>query len=163
MITQCELKQLLHYDINTGIFTWKVSRGNQLAIGSIAGGKNDDGYVKIRIGKKKYAAHRLAWLYVMGIWPADQLDHRDGNRSNNAFSNLRECTNAQNCENKKVRSDNPSGYPGVTWCKSNKKWKVSITKNKIRHHLGYFINRNDAYNVYLDAKRKLHTFNPVPR
>ena len=100
MITQTRLKELLNYDPISGIFTWKTSRGGRKP-GSIAGTKCiHKGYITIQIDGTLYRAHRLAFLYMIGRLPEDQVDHIDRCKDNNAWSNLRECTQAENQLNK---------------------------------------------------------------
>ena len=123
MITQKELKELLHYDPGTGVFVWKnIITANQKKNGDVAGGYDDKGYIKIRINYKHYLAHRLAWLYVYGEWPSKHLDHINRNPSDNRISNLREATHLENNKNASKRKDNTSGYKGVNWHARNKKW-----------------------------------------
>lgn len=102
-MTQDELKKVLSYDPCTGIFTRK---GRPT-------GRVNKGYVQISIKSRLYSAHRLAWLYMTGEWPALEIDHRDGNALNNSWSNLRLATRGQNCQNCKVRKDNSTGAKGV--------------------------------------------------
>ena len=90
-LTAERVRYLLSYDADTGVFVWRVGRGGTRAW-SVAGTLHPNGYVYIKIDGRLYLAHRLAWLYTHGAWPADQLDHRDGNKSNNCISNLREAT-----------------------------------------------------------------------
>ena len=90
-LTQEYLKSILDYDLDTGIFTWKINKAKRTKIGDIAGWSYN-GYREIEINDKKYKAHRLAWLYVYGEMPNKLIDHIDGNRSNNKISNLREAT-----------------------------------------------------------------------
>lgn len=147
MLTQNELKQLLHYDPKTGIFTWLVSKSGNYGIGSIAGylDKNiKSGYNIIKIQGKKYPSHRLAWLYMEGYLPEYQIDHKNGIRDDNRWENLRHVTNVCNLQNQKLSSGNSSGFPGVVWHKRNHKWVSQITVNKKQLHLGY-------YNTPLDA------------
>lgn len=121
------LKELLNYDPDSGIFTWKIDRGSGGAIfrvsaGSVAGGKTINGYVTIGIDGTPYLAHRLAWFYVHGDWP-DEIDHRDRNRSNNAIDNLRPASHGQNCTNRPARSN--SGIIGVS-SKRHNRWQAYI-------------------------------------
>ncbi|MBY0260240.1 HNH endonuclease [Methylobacterium sp.] len=114
VITQDFVLQVLIYDPETGFFTWRQSRGGKLA-GSRAGGLDGDGYEVIRLNKQAFRSHRLAWLYVHGVLPENDVDHRDLNRSNNAIVNLRPATRAQNIANTKRRTTNRSGYKGVSY------------------------------------------------
>jgi hypothetical protein len=163
MITAEELRKLLAYDADTGVFVWKVSRGNDIGVGSAAGSANGRNRKYIRVNGKKYQAHRLAWLYVYGTWPADQLDHVDGNTLNNCIENLREATNAENCQNRGIRSDNKSGYMGVSWRKDMHKWEAQIQRQGRKYQLGFFETPEAAHAAYLNAKAELHLFQPTPR
>ena len=116
MLTQAELKENLIYFPDDGIFMWKVSRRSAKA-NTIAGGGNKKGYIMIGLNQKQYFAHILAWLYVTGEYPKGDLDHIDGNKQNNSFSNLREATRSQNCMNRKKASNNTTGYKGVSFNK----------------------------------------------
>jgi len=152
MLTQERLKQLLHYDAQTGAFTWKV-RGCKPA------GSVEKGYVRIRVDEQMYRAHRLAWLYVYGAFPRNQIDHRDGNRGNNAIANLREATNGQNQQNVIVpRSTNKVGLRGVSWRNRPVPWQASIVVGGQKQHLGTFSTAQEAHQAYLAAKAKFHPF-----
>lgn len=155
MLTQTRLKEVLAYTPGTGTFRWRVANSNRIKVGDVAGTPHNEGYIHIRIDGKRYLAHRLAWLYMTGEWPEYQIDHRDGIRNNNWFSNLRVATNAQNSENRK----NVKGY---SWHKNSKCWRVRITLNG-KVYQKYFKSEADAREWYLQKKKELHTFNPEPR
>jgi hypothetical protein len=155
-LTQELLKEILTYDSNTGIFY--RNRTNK-----IAGSIDKNGYILIYLNKKIYKAHRLVWLYEFGVWPKDQIDHINGNRTDNRFCNLRECTTGQNNQNTALYKNNTSGYMGVYFIKSHKKWAALIRFNRKRIYIGRFATPELAYDAYLEAKKKLHTFNPIPR
>ncbi len=161
-LTAARLRELLYYEPKTGVFTWKVPPRNAKA-GDIAGGVRRDGYVSIRCSGASYVAHRLAWLYMKGDWPAQDIDHRDGNRANNAFDNLREASDSENAQNRAIRSDNASGFPGVGWHKGKGGWQAKIGINGRRLFLGLFETPDEAHEAYLRAKERLHTFQPVHR
>src|ERR1700737_3356154 len=95
-LTATMVRDRLDYDPHTGIFRWKASPCNNTPAGTIAGTKNRNGYIVIKLLHSIYSAHRLAWLHVHGVWPAGFLAHADGNKSNNVLSNLREATASQN-------------------------------------------------------------------
>ena len=137
-ITAEYLRSILHYDPATGIFTRKIGSANQVKVGDATGSQNGKGYLNIKLQSRPFQAHRLAWLYVYGEWPEDQLDHINRNRSDNRISNLREVTNKQNHQNASKRSDNTSGHPGVSWYKQRSEWRAQITHNYKHIHLGYF-------------------------
>jgi hypothetical protein len=154
-MTQNELKELINYDQDTGIFTWIKSRPGVHA-GNQAGTINNYGYAVITVNKKLYRAHRLAWLYVYGINPKDQIDHINGNRSDNKITNLREVNNNQNQFNSKIRKDNTSGVKGVVWRPANKKWQARIRVNNISKSLGYFEDLELARLAISEARIKYH-------
>ena len=154
-MTQSELKSLLNYDQDTGIFTW-IKQVSNKKIGLIAGTEHPKGYVIIRINKHNYRAHRLAWLYINGEWPKNILDHINGVRSDNRISNLREVTNSQNNYNSKMSSKNTSGVKGVSWHKRDKKWRVQIRINCKNYHLGSFDDFELAQLIAYEARIKFH-------
>lgn len=143
-LTADTLRSVLHYDQETGIFTWKVSTSNRVKVGAVAGCPDGRGYLMIRVQSRLYLAHRLAWLYVSGTWPTDQLDHVNRVRTDNRIENLREVTNKQNGQNKSKSSNNTSGHTGVYWHKSYSKWQACIKHNQKLIHLGYFTDIEDA-------------------
>jgi hypothetical protein len=139
MITQSELKELLNYNQDTGIFTWKIPT-RKIKVGDNAGYINEAGYVRLTISHKKYFAHRLAWLYVYGNFSKDTIDHINGNKSDNRISNLREATFVENKQNSKKSTKNTSGSKNVVWNKNCKKWQVQISLNRKLKYIGVFDN-----------------------
>ena len=132
-MNQDDLKDLLHYDKDTGVFTWLVSRGHA-AVGKIAGCINAKGYLQIRIYGKTYRAHRLVFLYMEGKLPPDQVDHINRDKTDNRWSNLRHATHLINQNNKA----NNNAVIGVGFRKQNKKWFADATQVKgKRKRLGY--------------------------
>jgi hypothetical protein len=159
MFTQERLKELLHYDPDTGLFTWIKSTNTSIKINSVAGGKTSRGYTQIRADKKLYLARRLAWLYVYGNFPESFLDHVNEKPSDNRISNLRLATHQENGHNKSTpNKNNTSGFLGVIWQKPNKKWLAQIRINGKRKHLGLFNTPEEASEAYKAAKRNLHPF-----
>jgi hypothetical protein len=156
MLTQARLKELLHYNPDTGVFTNLSARSTSIKAGVSAGYIRQDGYVVIKVDSKPYKAHRLAWLYVHGSWPIDLIDHI---RSDNKISNLREATNRQNIQNlKAARSDNGSGYLGVSFRKGCGKWRATIFIDGMNRSLGDFDTPELASEAYLTAKRIHHEY-----
>jgi hypothetical protein len=155
MITQERLRELVHYCPETGIFTHLESKGRKKA-GTTAGSLRLDGYVYIMISGTRAMAHRFAWLYMTGEWPLADIDHIDGNKSNNAFNNLRDVSRSVNAQNqKRAKISSKLGLLGVSKLPSGN-FKAVIVLNGNRNYLGVFSNPNDAHQAYLKAKRKLH-------
>lgn len=154
MLTQARLKELFHYDPDTGIFIFLRHRYAS-KIGTQAG-NFDDGYLKIKIDGKSYLLHRLAYLYVTGNFPTKNLDHKDLNRSNNAFLNLRPSEQYQNTCNVRRYSNNTSSVKGVSWHKQNSKWTAYIYYKRKRHYLGTFKLLEDAENAVRAKREELH-------
>lgn len=148
MLTQARLNEVLTYDPATGIFRWRISTSNRRAVGSVAGCKIDQGYVVIGIDGALHMAHRLAWLYVHGEFPAGDLDHRDLCKDHNWLDNLRPATRSQNNANSKPPRHNKSGIKGVSFHKQTGKWRASIVINRKQRHLGLFERIEDAAAAY---------------
>lgn len=156
-ITQSRLKELLNYDPETGIFTWRVSTNNRTPAGSVAGTLRPDGYTSIMLDRRRHLAHRLAFLYLLGAWPVEHVDHMNGIRDDNRWVNLRPVTRSQNSHNiAGPGSQNTSGFLGVSWCKQRGKWESYIKLNSKKRHLGLFATREAAHAAYLAAKDHLH-------
>ena len=164
-LTYDDLHTLFSYDPATGMFTRRVARGYRGChrVGSTAGYISDTGYVVVMVDGNPYSAHRLAWFYMTGKWPDNQIDHVDGDRANNKWSNLREATNAQNAQNRREANVNNKscGLLGVTWNARAAKWVAQIRVEGKNRGLGYFDSAEDAHTAYLTAKAKLHPFNTL--
>lgn len=157
MLTQARLKEVLHYETTTGIFTYLLSRRTTI-IGTVAG-TIWDGYRWIYVEGKRFSAHRLAWLYVYGEWPKQQTDHINGIRDDNRIENLRDVSVNANQQNVRYgKSDNTSGYLGVSKRKDvkAKPWRAQILINGRMTHLGYFETPELAHAAYIKAKRIHH-------
>ena len=160
MLTHSRLLECLDYDSSTGLFTWKWrtdidERVNHRDAYEIAGRTGGDSYVTIGIDYQQYSAHRLAVFYMTGKWPTQVVDHIDGNKSNNAWSNLRVVTPQQNTFNSGVSKNNTSGHKGVCWDKKNQKWLVSIMINRKSKFLGRYTDLQEAIKVRKDAEQNL--------
>ena len=139
-----KLQSALEYDQESGQFFWKIPAGPRVKKGQIAGTPDKDGYIRIGFSGKLRSAHRLAWLFAYGEWPASSVDHKDGARNNNRLSNLRLATLAQNLQNSKAPTTNKSGYKGISWDKRDKKWRAQISTNGQYQRLGTFKHLADA-------------------
>lgn len=156
MLTQQRLHDILNYDHETGVFTWKVGNKRNTKAGDIAGNVTNGGYIRIWINGKTHAAHRLSWLYLYGAVPTQQIDHINGIKTDNRLSNLRLATHAQNQQNTKTYANNTSGFKGVTWSRWASKWVAQISIDGRQKRLGYFATAEDAYEVYCEASRRFH-------
>ena len=159
--TQADLIDLMNYDSETGIFTWSKSRRGVI-VGKPLGTSNGFGYLRITVLGQSVYAHRLAWMFVHGSMPECQIDHINGDRSDNRISNLRSVTCAQNLQNKiRPQSNSKSSVLGVSWHEKGKKWQSHIAKEGKRIYLGLFESIDDAKQAYLLAKREIHEFNTL--
>lgn len=132
------LRELLDYDPLSGLLTWRKDRNQLAKKGSVAGNLHVKGYVHVKVDGKEYKAHRLAWVWMTGEFPPDQVDHINGCKSDNRWSNIRLANNAENQRNVGTRKDNKSGTRGVTWHERQKKWIASIRVDGRLFHLGSF-------------------------
>ncbi len=159
-ITQERLKQILNYEPDSGVFTWKIVRPLSL-IGEIAGHTSKQtGYRLIGVDGYLFLAHRLAWLYMHGEFPRASIDHADRNRTNNSINNLREATKSQNAFNSPSRSTSKSGFKGVSWCSKTMKWRATATINGKQKSLGRhkeLSNAVSAYNKFAEENHREFT------
>lgn len=152
-LTQEKLKESLNYDIETGIFTWKVLKPG-VSLGEAAGGLSGYGYIKIMVNGTRHMAHRLAWLYVEGYFPENNIDHINRIRNDNRFCNLREVSHRCNMRNREVSKNNKIGVTGVTWNKRAKKYQSNIKIPGEQIYLGLFENILDAATARWEAEKK---------
>ena len=146
-LTQEELKELLHYNPKTGKFTRiKAGKGVKVGgVGAVAGYVDKvGGYAHISVKGKEYLAHRLAFLYVEGFFPEHDVDHKNGVTGDNRWKNLRNASRMCNLQNRKIYSNNTSGFIGVGWNKQTKKWQADITINKKTIYLGQYTSKLEA-------------------
>jgi len=149
------VNSILAYDAETGIFRWRVTRGGTARAGSVAGTPLR-GYIRIRVRGGFMLAHRLAWFVSTGKWPDKDIDHINGNPSDNRIINLRLCSFSENMANKKVQHNNKVGLKGASWDRKSNKWKSQISKDGKKIHLGFFYTANEAHEVYVSAAKILH-------
>ena len=156
------LRQLIDYDPETGALVWRVrdvsffTDGEKPAIAvmnawnsRLAGkpalkSKGFNGYFNGSIFGKTYLAHRVAWAIHSGAWPEREIDHINGDRSDNRISNLRSVTSKENSENMAIRSDNKSGAVGVCWNARRSRWVAQVSINGKQKHIGYFKSKDEA-------------------
>lgn len=147
MITQEELKKLLHYDPETGIFTWVKTRGGFATAGQIAGSVREGGgkhYVRILLDGKRTRAHRIAWMYVYGYFPAEEIDHINGNGLDNRIVNLRQVSHIENCRNRRKPKNNTTGVMGVYRDRNTGGFMAQIRHEGRLNYLGSFPNIESA-------------------
>lgn len=156
MITHDEVRKVFKYDEHTGVFRWAIRQGCKKP-GQLAGHLDKNlGYVTIRYRNKLYLAHRLAWLYITGSHPAEQIDHINGVRHDNRFINLRPATNSENNQNKNMTKSNKTGEKGVHWHKKAGKWSAEVWCNYKKHYIGLFSDFNEAVIAVRNKRQKLH-------
>ncbi|MFA7302027.1 MAG: HNH endonuclease [Candidatus Shapirobacteria bacterium] len=152
------LKEYLEYNYETGLFIWKIKPCNRVNVGDIAGHKNKLCYVHIIFKGKRILAHRLAWYFIKNEWPINDIDHINGNPSDNRIINLRLANRSENIQNQKIaHKNNKTGFLGV-YLQNNGKFSSLIKINGIKKHLGTFKTQEEAHQRYIEEKRKIHPF-----
>lgn len=153
-LTINRLKEVIHYDPDTGRFTRLQSTasypGRQL-VGKEAGACSHHGYRKIVIDRRRYYAHRLAWFFIHGVWPRFQVDHVNGDPRDNRIANLREATPSQNTAN---RRQAPGRMRGIK--KKNNRWQARIQVDRQQFYLGSFATPGEARAAYAEAAKRMH-------
>ena len=154
ILTQERLREVLHYDPSTGIFTWLKRISIRIVVGARAGtssGEQEGGRRQIGVDGVHYREHRLAWLYMTGEWPHPEVDHKNMDASDNRWENLREATPVQNQGNKHAYANSRSGVKGVYWHTAAKRWAAVIRMNRKSQHLGLFDDIEGASAAYAAA------------
>ena len=174
MLTRNIVSELINYDPETGIITWKsrthdmfssdsrypvesnCARWNTNYAGTVAGSLTKNGYLIISVSKKRHYAHRLVYLLMTGDWPQTDIDHINGNKIDNRWVNLRLATRSQNNTNSGLRRDNTSGIKGVSWYPRYGKWEAKICIDGKPTRLGYFNTIEDAASARAEAAKKYY-------
>lgn len=155
MLTQARLKEVFDYNPETGMFTRILAISRKSKVGDIIRTTNKHGYIVLRLDKELHFCHRLAWLYVYGEYPKSNIDHINGNPSDNRIANLRDVSQKVNAQNiRKPHCDNKTGFAGV--CKDKKKFNARIYHNGKTVNLGSFSTPEEANEAYIKAKRSFH-------
>lgn len=152
-----ELKKYVDYDVGTGVFTYLVNSVRSGKFGFKAGdaaGYKTNGYIIIFIDGHKIRAHRAAWLFVTGEWPIDKIDHINGAKSDNRFSNLREASTSKNNMNRGPRGGRR--YKGIWFDKQTPQWRVQVKGGGRVVSPGRFSNEEDAARCYNYHAAYLH-------
>lgn len=156
-LTHARLLQVLRYDPETGYFWW-LERAPKRVLSKPAGTQDKDSwYLQIMIDGVNYLGHRLAWFYMTGTWPTDEIDHDNRDKSDTRWANLRPATHKQNMENKAVRRDSGTGVKGVYWDEVRQKYQAYITHHKQKIHLGRYADIDAAVAARKQAEAELFT------
>jgi len=166
-----QLHDMLKYNPDTGEFIWRertedfpsplsaIRIFNARCAGRAVYEEKHNGYRRIELLGKRYLSHRLAWAIHHGNWPADQIDHINGVRSDNRIDNLREASQTENSRNVRLTESNMSGVIGIYWNKINFRWRADIGVNNSTIHLGTFKDFDDAVAARKKAEAK-YGFHP---
>ena len=152
-LTQKRLKQVLDYTPETGLFTWNNTLNNKVNAGDVAGW-SIRGYGYITINRKDYIAAKLAFLFMEGIYPENEVDHINRITDDNRWTNLRVVTHRENCLNKGLRKDNSSGITGIYWRDKRNKWESQIGVYGKRVFLGRYETLKEAILARIKAEKE---------
>lgn len=157
-----QVSEQVAYDPESGAITWRLSKKGNKGAGSVAGCVNQKlGHWIIGILRARVYGHRVAWLLSHGEWPSAQIDHINGDRTDNRLCNLRECSHAENQQN--GRRENQTGLAGVEYCADIGKFRSRVRVSGVRYDCGYHQTAEDAHLAYLEKKRELHAFHSDSR
>jgi hypothetical protein len=149
MLTQKELKRLLIFNKSTGVFTRRIKLWRGKPAGSVAGWISPNGYIEISINKKSFQAHRLAWLYIYGSWPTQEIDHINGVKNDNRICNLRDVSRRENIRNQQIHREGK-----LFGCSLHrKKWRAQISIDNKTIHIGTYSTEQEAHEAYLEYDR----------
>lgn len=156
-LTHERLKQLVSYNPETGLFTRLIATSRSTKVGEQIGTIHRSGYIYAMLDYETFSAHRLAWFYVHGKMPKYDIDHINGNKTDNRISNLRDVKMQVNMQNeRKPRKTNTSGYLGAYFRKERNKWVALLTVDGKQKRFGSFNTPEEAHQEYLRVKRFYH-------
>lgn len=147
-----ELRRLCSYDPDTGVFTRLVATARRNKVGEVMGCDDGRGYLRVTLHGGYYRLHSLAWLHHYGVWPSGEIDHKNGNRSDNRIANLRDVTRAMNAQNRTVTKAK-SGFMGVRLDKSS--FVARVRHDGRERTIGWFKSAEEAHKAYRAARRAL--------
>lgn len=149
------LKSTLHYDEKSGYFYRKLKNNNIKT--NPCGSISKNGYVVIRVKNILYYAHRLAWMYVYGVFPSNHIDHINNTRTDNRIENLRDVSRSENNQNlKKAQKNNKTKVLGVSFTNKKKPFRARIYINGKQRQIGTFLTAEEAHSAYMEEKKKYH-------
>jgi hypothetical protein len=157
-LNQTGIKFVWNYNPDTGILMWNIDPGGAVLPGDVAGTKHHTGYLITHYNGYNYMVHRIAWIYIHGTWPQQDIDHINGDRSDNRIKNLRDVTRSENCRNRKAESS-ISGVTGVHYDPQKVCWRARIYHNNKLLSLGSFTYKEEAVEVRKEAE-KLYGHHP---
>ena len=154
-LTHERLLEVLDYCPESGTFFWRYPRKGVHRL-SAGGVHKQTGYVRLTIDKDLMLAHRVAWFYVTGKWPEEVIDHINGDRADNRFSNLRQASIAENLQNRVESFVSTSGHKNVIWYKAYQMWQVQVAAFGKRYNGGYFKHIEDAVEAAKALRNRVH-------
>lgn len=152
------IREVFDYLPESGTLVWKHKTGRRVVIGSTAGHITPFGYISVAVDRIKYQAHRLIWLHQYGCWPSGDVDHINGNRSDNRLENLRDVSRRVNLQNRRdAMHKSASGLLGVTFRPNRKsKWVAEIVVDGVKKYIGAYSTKEEAHAAYISFKRVVH-------
>lgn len=149
-------REVIDYDPETGVMTWRKTLSNRAMAGAVAGTVGKNGYRYVSVDGHRCLVHRLAWLWMTGAWPVALIDHKDTDRTNNRWANLRDSTYKLNAENKqRALPANKVGLLGVSQGRKGR-FKAQIQANGLNRWIGEYATPELAHTAYVAVKRQLH-------
>jgi hypothetical protein len=142
------------YDSKTGEFRNARYKGSTAPKGALSGAFNERGYLNLYIDSVLYSGHRVAWKIVHGVDPEEEIDHADGNTSNNAISNLRSASRVDNIGNQRLSKRNTSGFKGVQYVRETCRWRANFGSGPTHKYCGMYDTPEDAHAAYVAAAKK---------